>query len=90
MSLDFTGDFAFAGAFDFIKNGKDATGFHNYGVDAMTKIETLGTMPWLRSVVLASPTLANNAFYTMALNTARTRQMNGSKTRDLLYYLVSL
>jgi hypothetical protein len=88
FAFDFMGDFAFAGAFDFMKDGKDADGFHDLSMKGLQSIEKFGTMPWLRPIILAVPGLGIGKFYYMALNAARTRQESGSQIRDLFFYLV--
>jgi hypothetical protein len=89
VSFSFLGHFVFNGTFDLIKNGKHVRDLNQYGIDALTKTSAFGTTPWLRLVVLVSPVLGNDAFYTMALNTARTRYKNGIGTQDCFHYLVS-
>jgi cytochrome P450 len=90
LTVDFMGDFAFAGAFDFMKAGKDTHTFHELGPKALGAMEMFGTMPWLRPVVLTLPAGARaGKFNEMSLNAARKRQAGGSQIRDLFFYLVS-
>jgi hypothetical protein len=89
FTFDFMGDFAFAGAFNFMINGQDADHFHELIVKGLGITETVGTMPWLRPIIVAIPNLGMTKFFSMALNAVRTRQEKGSQIRDLFFYVVS-
>jgi hypothetical protein len=89
FTFDFMGDFAFAGAFNSMKNAKDVDGFHDLIIKGLGAGETFGTMPWLRPIILAIPGLGISKLFSMALNAARTRQESSSQIRDLFFYLVS-
>jgi cytochrome P450 len=89
FTFDFMGDFAFAGAFDCMKDGKDTHGFHDLSMNGLYFVEKFGTMPWLRPIILSIPGLGIGKFSRMAMNAARTRQESGSQIRDLFFYLVS-
>jgi hypothetical protein len=89
FTFDFMGDFAFAGAFELMKDGKDVDRFHEEGIKGLGFFEAVGTLPWLRPFLLAIPGLGAGKFFDMALKAARMRQESGSQIRDLFYYLVS-
>jgi hypothetical protein len=91
MTVDFMGDFAFASAFDCTKAGKDTLGLHELGAKALGAMETAGTMPWLRPIVLSLPMGTKiGTVNELALDAARKRQAGGSQIRDLFHYLVCL
>jgi cytochrome P450 len=89
MTLDFMGDFSLNGQFDFLARGEDAAGFHEFIIKAVTRLELLGAIPWIRPFVLALPRVGLKAFQEFSLRVVKSRIENGSKYRDIFYYLVS-
>jgi hypothetical protein len=89
FSLDFMGDFAYGGMFDFMARGADTEGFHDFTVLALRMVEVCGTIPWVAPIVLALPASSAMAFQEMAMRVVEKRRKGGSQVRDLFHYLVS-
>jgi cytochrome P450 len=85
---DFMGDFAYNGAFDTTAQGTDVLGFHALAMPALRVVEMVGTMPWLRPLVVRLPTKSNR-FIEIAGEIVQRRKAEGGRFRDLFYYLVS-
>jgi cytochrome P450 len=87
FSLDFMGDFAYGGMFDFMARGEDTEGFHDFGMKALGIAEIFGTVPWIGPFVKALPSKPR-AFQEMAMRVVEKRTSGGSQVRDLFHYLV--
>jgi cytochrome P450 len=89
MALDFMGDFAYGGMFNFMRDG-DPNGFRFMGEKFVGAAETLGSIPWVKPIVVALPRatgpLIETAFKIAALRKA---EGAGNGKKDLFYYLVS-
>jgi cytochrome P450 len=91
FSLDFMGDFAYGrnGIFSSMAHGADHTGAHHGGVRLLSTVETVGTMPWLRPLLLpVFNLLPSNGFQVLARSAVATRMKKGSQFRDLFSHLV--
>jgi hypothetical protein len=89
LAIDFVGDFAYGGMFNLVKEGKDSMGIQKFGVDGLRAIETLGTIAWIRPIVLALPNPGVRKWSEMSLGVVEKRRREKSQHRDLSYYLVS-
>lgn len=89
FSIDFMGDFAFGGMFNTMAHGEDVTGLHKSMNQLLRFNEILGTIPWIRPIVLRLPKTKAKEMLALALGLADQRKKQGSQTRDLFYYLVS-
>jgi cytochrome P450 len=90
FSIDFMGDFAFGGMFDMVKHGEDTKGLHKGITESLRMIEIFGTIPWVRSIVQILPKTKAKEMQSMGLGVADQRKKQGSQSRDLFYYLVSV
>lgn len=88
FTLDFIGDLAFGGAFNFMNQGADSLGIHNAIVQINITIETLGAIPWIRPLLQTLPFSQPKRWLKIALDVAEKRKAGGSQIRDLFYYLV--
>jgi cytochrome P450 len=88
LTIDFMGDFAFGSLFNLITDGADHRGIHKHGVDGLRGVEVLGTIPWIRPLVLARPNPSIKKRFAVALGVVEKRQQERSERRDLSYYLV--
>jgi cytochrome P450 len=89
MALDFMGDFAYGGMFNFMRDG-DPEGFRHMGEKFTFVGELLGSISWIKPVVLALPR-ATGPLLDTGVRVAKQRQAEGSShgKKDLFYYLVS-
>jgi cytochrome P450 len=55
LALDFMGDFAYGGAFNTMKAGVDHAGVRKIGEHGLAALDILGTVPWVRWILLAFP-----------------------------------
>jgi cytochrome P450 len=90
FSIDFMGDFAFGGMFDSMTQGGDVQGIHEGTDVSVWAMEVYGTMPWLRPIVVRLPSSKFNRMLQFGLAVAEQRKKQGSQTRDIFYYLVSV
>lgn len=90
MALDYMGDFAWGGYFEFMRDG-DPDGFRALAEKFVNVIETLGTIPWLKPIIVALPRQTGKLLET-SFRVAKERQETGSSNgqKDLFYYLVSV
>lgn len=88
FSLDFMGDFAYGGMFDFMAREADTDGFHKFTVQVLGMGEVFGTIPWTNPFLQALPSPVQD-YQAMALNVVKKRMNSPSQMRDLFHYLVS-
>jgi cytochrome P450 len=88
FTLDFIGDLAFGGAFNFMNQGVDSLGIHNAIIQINITIETLGAIPWIRPLLQTLPFSQPKRWLKIAMDVAEKRKAGGSQIRDLFYYLV--
>jgi hypothetical protein len=88
LAIDFMGDFAYGGMFNLTIEGQDHVGIQQFGVDGVRGIETLGSIPWIRPIILALPTPGVKKWFDVSLSIVEKRQQEKSQFRDLSHYLV--
>jgi hypothetical protein len=90
MALDYMGDFAWGGYFEFMRDG-DPDGFRTLAEKFVNVIETVGTIPWVKPIIVALPRQTGKLLDT-SFRVAKERQKTGSSNgqKDLFYYLVSM
>jgi cytochrome P450 len=88
FTVDFMGDFAYGGAFNTMKAGADTQGVRRAGEDALSMVETLGTVAWVRPLMLALPRIGRKKIRAAALAVTEQRKAKSASARDLFYYLV--
>jgi cytochrome P450 len=89
FSFDFMGDFAFGGRYNMMSHGRDIDGIHDLQMKYVGVLEALGSIPWIRPLVLLIPAPQARRLQQIARNVAEQRRNDGSQTRDLFYHLVS-
>jgi hypothetical protein len=90
LALDFMGDFAYGGAFNTMRAGGDTNGVRKNTEKGVNVMEALGTVSWVRPLVLALPQNSARAMMQASLRVAEARRAQGASARDLFYYLVRL
>jgi hypothetical protein len=88
MTLDFMGLFAYGASFGFLARGEDTSGFHDFIIRSITSFELMGTIPWIRPIMLALPNAGMKPFQQFSRETIRNRIKKGSSHHDVFYYLV--
>jgi cytochrome P450 len=89
LSMDFMSDFCYGGFFDFTARGADHLNVHQFGLEGLKTMETLGTIPWMRPVMLSLPyPEVFKKWMAMSTGIVKNRMSKGSNIRDLSYYLV--
>jgi hypothetical protein len=88
--MDFMGDFAYGGAFNTMRAGGDTNRVRKNTEKGVNLVEALGTVPWVRPLVLALPQNSARATMQASLRVAEARRAQGASARDLFYYLVRL
>lgn len=90
FTLDFMGDFAFGGMFEYMKHGSDYDGVQQLLETFIGVDEIFGTIPWVRPLFgLISSSQAMD-LERIGLQVAQKRLAEGSQHRDLFHYLVCL
>jgi hypothetical protein len=69
-----------------MRAGSDTADTRKHTEKAVAIGETIGTIPWIRALVLAIS--KSNAALESSLAAAETRKAHGAATRDLFHYLV--
>jgi hypothetical protein len=90
MTMDFMGDFAYGGAFNLLQEGRDVNGYHSVILGFVSADELLGSMPWIKPIVLRLPQ-NNGGKRMMSLGDKVVQKRIGggaSQIRDLFYHLV--
>jgi hypothetical protein len=87
MAMDFMGDFAYGGMFNFMKDGQDVTGFKQMIEDGVGFTEVLGSIPWIRPIFLTLPT-PTHAMFEAAHTVGQRRKQRGTTVKDLFYYVL--
>jgi cytochrome P450 len=87
MALDFMGDFAFGGLFNFMEKGEDPDDFRKLGEKFLGLSEAFGTIPWSNTLLRALPAV-KFPLHVMAYSVLQQRKSTPPTTKDLLYYLV--
>jgi cytochrome P450 len=88
LATDFMGDFAFGSLFNLTIDGEDRMGIRKSGSDGLKRVEVLGTIPWIRPIILARPNPSLKKRFAIALRVVEKRQREKSQHRDLSHYLV--
>jgi hypothetical protein len=88
FALDFMGDFVYSGAFSLMKEGADTQGRRKGGESALRLAEIMGTVPWVRPLLLALPGTKTKSHNKNSFAVAEKRRAKGASARDLWYYLV--
>jgi hypothetical protein len=89
LTIDFMGDFAYGGAFNLLRDGKDEHGYHGVMEGFNSMVELLGTLPWVKPIALRLP--QNNGakrMINLGDKVIQKRIGGGSQIRDLFYHLV--
>jgi cytochrome P450 len=89
MSIDYMSDFSFGGDFDFMARGKDYLGLQKLSVQLMGSLEFLGTISWLRPIILCLPEPGGaRELFNIAFSAIKNRQVRGNQRPDLFHHLV--
>ncbi|EJD50437.1 cytochrome P450 [Auricularia subglabra TFB-10046 SS5] len=87
FTLDFMGDFALGGMFDFMAQGDDTLGFHRTLVRAMGLTDLCSKISWVRAFIHLFPGPLDS-FLSAARDIARKRKEIVADRKDLFYYLL--
>jgi hypothetical protein len=90
FTLDFMGDFAFGGMFEYIKHGSDYDGIQQLLETFIGVSEIFGKIPWVRPILGLISTSQAMDLERIGLQVAQKRLTEGSQHRDLFHYLVCI
>jgi hypothetical protein len=88
FALDFMGDFAYSGVFNTMRAGADTDHIRENMEQAIVMGEAIGTIPWIRALVLKLSMQKSRVALESSLAVAETRMAQGASARDLFCYLV--